>query len=346
MATFAEISTPPVAIIDWNEAVAMGGSEEFLQEVLDELMNEAKTAEEEFKKTHHDVELHAMMKAAHRIAGSASYFRCDDLVGRAAAIKHAAQQGIKVKESMGDASMVGTSTMVEIKSLCNDFARSVLLLRKEVDRHFNIVRTQPTHHMETVVTFLTSRLSPLGLDIVHPFEIQAYNKEAKEPLPTFERTKTAAIVLGNSINLWTKFIDYLKGHPECLEHENPLDEYLSTVMEPVIDDMKAMLGDVYTEVRLSTATMGCSREFVDMLCAARVSGLAHFNSACHLCLHPVYGPWWAMRAVLIFDMELQFESSSYQSSPIVVNPIADVEQELTERSQQLKEAGGITMILL
>ena len=211
MATFDQLSisetTPPVAVIDWDEAVAMGGSEEFLQEVLEELMNEAKTAEEEFKKTYNDVELHAMMKAAHRIAGSASYFRCDDLVGRAAAIKHAAQQGLKVKETLGDASMVGTPTMLEIKSLCNEFSRSVLSLRKEVDRHFKIVRTQPTHHMESVVTFLTSRLVPLGVDIVHPFDVQAYNKEAKDPLPTFERTKTAAIVLGNSINLWTKFLE-------------------------------------------------------------------------------------------------------------------------------------------
>ena len=350
MASFAQPtgettpSAAPVAIIDWNEAVAMGGSEEFLQEVLEELMNESKTAEEEFQKTYNGVDLHAMMKAAHRIAGSASYFRCDDLVGRAAAIKHAAQQGIKVKETLGDASMVGTPTMLELKSLCNEFSRSVLSLRKEVDRHFNIVRAQPTHHMESVVTFLTSRLVPHGIDIVHPFEIQSYNKEAKEPLPTFEKTKTAAIVLGNSINLWTSFLEYLKSHPALLEHENPLDEYLSVVMQPVMEDLKAMLGDVHTEVRLSTGTMGCSSEFVDLLCAARVSGLAHFNPTCHLCLHPVYGPWWAMRAVLIFDMELQFESSSYPSSPIVINPIAELESELVARTQQLKEAGGTTSI--
>ena len=115
-------------------------------------------------------------------------------------------------------------------------------------------------------------------------------------------------------------------------------------MQPVMEDLKAMLGDVHTEVRLSTGTMGCSSEFVDLLCAARVSGLAHFNPTCHLCLHPVYGPWWAMRAVLIFDMELQFESSSYPSSPIVINPIAELESELVARTQQLKEAGGTTSI--
>ncbi len=30
-------------------------------------------------------------------------------------------------------------------------------------------------------------------------------------------------------------------------------------------------------------------------------GLAHLDAASHLCLHPKYGPWFSLRALLVFD---------------------------------------------
>lgn len=34
---------------------------------------------------------------------------------------------------------------------------------------------------------------------------------------------------------------------------------------------------------------------------AHESGLAFLNPACHLCVHPVYGPWISLRAVVVLD---------------------------------------------
>lgn len=35
--------------------------------------------------------------------------------------------------------------------------------------------------------------------------------------------------------------------------------------------------------------------------ALQAIGLAHLDTASHLCLHPKYGPWFSLRAVLVFD---------------------------------------------
>ena len=36
-------------------------------------------------------------------------------------------------------------------------------------------------------------------------------------------------------------------------------------------------------------------------CWAQAIGLAHLDAASHLCLHPKYGPWFSLRALLVFD---------------------------------------------
>ncbi|CAN0351537.1 unnamed protein product [Phaeothamnion confervicola] len=36
---------------------------------------------------------------------------------------------------------------------------------------------------------------------------------------------------------------------------------------------------------------------------AVVAGLCFLDPGTHLCVHPVYGPWLAFRAVLLFDVQ-------------------------------------------
>lgn len=44
-------------------------------------------------------------------------------------------------------------------------------------------------------------------------------------------------------------------------------------------------------------------KFVNMMRAAQLSGLAYYSSTTHLCMHPEYGPWFALRAVAVFDVD-------------------------------------------
>ena len=41
--------------------------------------------------------------------------------------------------------------------------------------------------------------------------------------------------------------------------------------------------------------------FVALQRAAATAGLAYLDTTSHLCLHPKFGAWFALRAVLIFD---------------------------------------------
>lgn len=127
-----------IKIIDWDEAMSsIGGSEEFLHEVVQDLLKEASTAEDDIGKGMNDKDLTAIMKAAHRIGGSASYFSCEDLVGRASAIKHVAQEALKAKETASEPSTtIDPALMVELTNLFAKFATSANILREEVARRF------------------------------------------------------------------------------------------------------------------------------------------------------------------------------------------------------------------
>jgi HPt (histidine-containing phosphotransfer) domain-containing protein len=73
-------SLTDLKIIDWDEAmVQVGGDREFLNEVLQDLLAESRTAEEEIGEAIKISDFSGVMKAAHRIKGSASYLCCEAL---------------------------------------------------------------------------------------------------------------------------------------------------------------------------------------------------------------------------------------------------------------------------
>ena len=146
----------PVKLIDWDEAMSsIGGSEEFLLEVVQDLLKEAATAEVDISTGMKNADLLAIMKAAHRICGSASYFSCEDLVGRASAIKHLAQEAWKARETAAaaaatdgaanpsasspasSASPADAALIEEMTKLFVKFTTSVNALRAEVTRRFS-----------------------------------------------------------------------------------------------------------------------------------------------------------------------------------------------------------------
>lgn len=66
--------------INWKEAMnQVGDDEEFLNEVLQDLLAEAATAQTDIMEGIKIGNFDAISKAAHRIKGSASYLFCDDL---------------------------------------------------------------------------------------------------------------------------------------------------------------------------------------------------------------------------------------------------------------------------
>jgi HPt (histidine-containing phosphotransfer) domain-containing protein len=74
------INTNDKPPIDWKEALnQVGGDHDFLKEVLQDLLEEAKTAEDDIGGAIQNRDFGGVMRAAHRIKGSASYLSCDPL---------------------------------------------------------------------------------------------------------------------------------------------------------------------------------------------------------------------------------------------------------------------------
>jgi HPt (histidine-containing phosphotransfer) domain-containing protein len=66
--------------VDWDAASEqVGGDDEFLKEVLDDLISEADAAVDEMKSAIEEKSYDGVMHPAHRIKGSASYLYCEAL---------------------------------------------------------------------------------------------------------------------------------------------------------------------------------------------------------------------------------------------------------------------------
>lgn len=73
-------ATPRKPPIDWKEALnQVGNDRDFLNEVLQDLLDEAKTAEDDIATAITAQDFGGVMRAAHRIKGSASYLSCEPL---------------------------------------------------------------------------------------------------------------------------------------------------------------------------------------------------------------------------------------------------------------------------
>lgn len=133
-----------------------------------------------------------------------------------------------------------------------------------------------------------------GLDLVQPFAVSAYNQSvsADYRLPDFGRSDALGILIGNTRLLWPRFIAALQAAPERLDDPHPLDRYVAEHVLAAIEPLP-----LRWEVRWAQER---PPRRVAMQRLAHVSGLA-FLSPTFLSIHPVYGPWIALRAAVVFD---------------------------------------------
>ncbi len=143
-------------------------------------------------------------------------------------------------------------------------------------------------------------LARAGFDLVAPLRAADYDAV----VPASQRVCGAggpsplAVLVGHSRAVWAPFIAWLGAEPLRLSRAHPLDDYTAAQVAVAV----ALTG-VLAEVRYDWQP-------VDMLRAAEVAGLLS-RGASGLGIHPVYGPWVALRAIVVFD----------QSAP-VTRPLA------------------------
>jgi HPt (histidine-containing phosphotransfer) domain-containing protein len=122
-----ESGAPPLAI-DWTEAInQVDGDLEFLDEVLQDLIDEANTAVDDIEAGIASKEFERIMKAAHRIKGSATYLGCAAMKMSAFKIQQLGHDGISQSDS-------DNGLLDQIKEEYSVFVFAFKELRKEIER--------------------------------------------------------------------------------------------------------------------------------------------------------------------------------------------------------------------
>lgn len=131
-----------------------------------------------------------------------------------------------------------------------------------------------------------ARLAQAGFDLAHAFDVHA---AAREPgLEPLAGGGALGILIGNTRALWPPFSAALRD-PALAGEAHPLDHYT----ERVIDAAFAGARICYAHRRIGDTFLPFQR-------LAVVTGLGALSPS-QLVIHPVYGPWFAMRAVIVVD---------------------------------------------
>jgi methylmalonic aciduria homocystinuria type C protein len=146
---------------------------------------------------------------------------------------------------------------------------------------------------------LQRELSQRGLDLVQPFSLAWLQPESQLP------TAGLAVLVGNTRALWPPFIAALAGR-ESLEgsrardgaeavwsDRHPLNCYVRHSVFEAAQSAGLVLDEaVFDWERRAGRCLPLQR-------IAHVTGMAHLLQQAHLAIHPLVGPWLALRAVIV-----------------------------------------------
>jgi methylmalonic aciduria homocystinuria type C protein len=138
---------------------------------------------------------------------------------------------------------------------------------------------------------LTARLTDVGFDIVHPFPAHdvAGLDPAFAPLVPDAR-HTVGVLVGNTRGLWPHVMAARQNGPATYV-EHPFDRYTEINVSGVIHD-PASCTVIYAHAR---DERGRFFPFQRLAVAVGFAALAPSQ----LLIHPTFGPWFALRAVII-----------------------------------------------
>ena len=146
-----------------------------------------------------------------------------------------------------------------------------------------------------VVASFQDACQDAGLDLLHPFALADYNRhvELADRLGDFGRERALGILVGNSRALWPAFTAAIASQTEL--SANPLDEY---VVSKVNLACASSITPRYQSHFSHTATP-------HPLPVQRLAELVGFaaTSPSHLAIHALHGPWLALRAVVVVDLD-------------------------------------------
>jgi hypothetical protein len=141
-------------------------------------------------------------------------------------------------------------------------------------------------------------LAGTGIESIASCEAPAYDACAPEPLQSKVWLQGArGVVVAGSAGpaLWRGFLERMNKRPELWESSHPYDEFVAGLLGRADE----ALGAAAVRFRRFEAAFR-SPVRVDFVALARLVGLGT-PGPFGLLIHPVHGPWWALRGAWIVD---------------------------------------------
>ncbi len=149
-------------------------------------------------------------------------------------------------------------------------------------------------------------LADAGFDLVHRFDAHA---AAREPglACLAASSDQLGLLIGNTRALWPRFLDALQD-PELASAPDPVDRYTERTLAGIFGAAAIYYGhreyaseppgEYASEPPGEQGPSGCERAFLPLQRLAAVTGLGALAPS-QLVVHPIYGPWFALRAVVV-----------------------------------------------
>jgi methylmalonic aciduria homocystinuria type C protein len=155
---------------------------------------------------------------------------------------------------------------------------------------------------EDIVEALSARVGPPGFEVLGAVNVGAYNAtlDAKHDglrLPELAGARDAVLLVGNTRRLWPLFLEAY-ATTALGAADNPLDDYSRWHVGDAALAVAAELG-LRHAIRYSFEP---EPRGVAIHRLALLSGFAELSPV-GLCVHPDHGPWFSMRAAVVFDVE-------------------------------------------
>lgn len=139
---------------------------------------------------------------------------------------------------------------------------------------------------------MIERLAGAGFDLARHFDAAA---AAHEPgLAALAGPARLGILIGNTRALWPRFVAAL-ADPALASDPHPLQRYTETTID-------AAVGAAFPTARIFYGHRRYDGAFLPFQRLAVATGLGALAPS-HLVVHPVFGPWFALRAVIVADGE-------------------------------------------
>ncbi len=154
-------------------------------------------------------------------------------------------------------------------------------------------------------------LAKAGFDLVAAFDTARYNRSELGQgvdfrLQSFGREGALALVVGNTRALWAPFVRAVGTDPRLRSADHPLNRYTEGTFAALQRS---------EPVRSQVLYGHRDDPRVPIQRVAAVAGLADLSPS-HMSVHPRFGPWLGLRAVVVFDCEPpEMPASAAPTSP-------------------------------